>query len=431
MDDLSEHLLDFDPDPNYYNNNFDGNHVFSVFDGVEDFLKSNPVSIDSQNFITVFNQNIRSINQNLDNFLTLFSENTMPDVFVLSETWHDVDTPVVIPGYNSFHTVRQGRSGGVSVFVKGQFSSCLVDEYSYANNNVEICIVKVANSCQHLYICGVYRPHSGSIENFSLEIETVLNCNLLSNSPCIISGDFNINLLREGGDVDGFVDMMRSHHFLQVILDATRPGHGLSASSLIDHIWINQVDNYNCGLLRTGITDHYTTYIQLPFLSAKSHTSKIKLVFRDCSENNQQIFENNIRNFDWQTVKSNNVNDYAQNFINSLNKLYQNSFPLKTKMVTQKYFKNPWLTKEIKKLTDARSSYHKLLLLGLVSPENYSVYRNRVTSILRKCKESYYQNCFRRNSDNIKGTWKLIRKICNGHNDKSISKINFNNTIHI
>ena len=135
------------------------------------------------------------------------------------------------------------------------------------------------------------------------------------------------------------------------------------------------------------------------------------------------MFENNLRNFNWVSIKSENVNEYTNNFINTLNKIYQNSFPIRTKFVTGNYFRNPWYTNEVKKLSDARASFHKLLLEGLVTHTDYSRYRNKVTCLIRKCKQLYFERCFSRNIGNIKATWKIIRTICNGSQNRSIKEI--------
>ena len=109
-----------------------------------------------------------------------------------------------------------------------------------------------------------------------------------------------------------------------------------------------------------------------------------------------------IRDFNWNTIKTNNPETYMQNFISCLNILYQESFPLKTKFVTQKYFNNPWHNKEVKKISEARKQYHKLFLLNLVTREQYNSFRNKVTNLIRKYKEKYYLETFTRNYGNTK-----------------------------
>ena len=141
----------------------------------------------------------------------------MPDVLILTETWYDGFSPNIIPGYVGYHSVRTGRSGGVSIFVKNQLSSSKIDAHSYTNEIIEICTVKISHNEKHIFLCGIYRPHSGSIDNFTIALEHVLNSNILANSQCIFASDFNANLRSSDNDVDRLVHMMHSHHYLQTI----------------------------------------------------------------------------------------------------------------------------------------------------------------------------------------------------------------------
>ena len=176
------------------------NQTFSSFDSIDEFLSENPISLNDQNFISIISQNIRSTNCNLDKLLCIFDENNMPDVFILSETWCDGHCPAVIPGYAGYHSIRAGRSGGVSVYVKQQLPSSKIDAHSYVDESIEICTVKISVGTKHLFVCGIYRPHSGTIDGFTAALERSLAS---INADCIIAGDFNANLRSNDGDVDG------------------------------------------------------------------------------------------------------------------------------------------------------------------------------------------------------------------------------------
>ena len=190
-----------------------------------------------------------------------------------------------------------------------------------------------------------------------MALESIFSNNEFPKSSSIISGDFNVNLMPDRGDVNRFLDVMRSYHYLQTVLSITRP----ASSTLIDHVWINELCGYNCGVVKTGITDHHAVFIVLPFRSDKKSSQVIKINFRDHSENYMQSFETLLINFDWRSLYSDDVNLYMQNFVHALNDMYRKSFPLRTKLVTYKFFKNPWYSNEVKKLSEARNTYHKLL----------------------------------------------------------------------
>ena len=424
---FDEHLNEFDPDQNYYENNFSDLHNFSKYLSIDEFLESNSFNLTNINSLSIFCQNIRSFS-NLDNFMCCFPHDKMPDVFIFSETWHDENKPINIPGYSDYHTVRSGRAGGVSIFVKSRISSCIIDKFSFANDSIEICTVKISNSSEFMYISGIYRPVSDNIDNFTTALETIFADPMFHCASNVIGGDLNVNLMSEVGAVGRMVDVMRSHHFLQTILSSTRPGHHSSPSTLIDHLWINKLCGYNSGVVETGISDHHGIYIVLPFQVDKKSSQLVEITFRDHSDNHQLTFQTLLSNYNWDTLKSNDINLYANNFVSTLNEIYRKSFPLKTKFVSLKFFKNPWHTDEIKKLTNARNNYHKLFQAQLVTKTEYSLFRNKITSLIRKSKENYYQNLFNRNSGNIKKTWKLINKICNRGQNKSLEKIIHNDT---
>ena len=328
---------------------------------------------------------------NLDNFMLLFKENSMPDCFIFSETWYDGYEPFLIPNFTGFHTVRKNRrSGGVSIYVKNSFNSEFIDELSFANESIEICTVKISNENSKLFVCGVYRPHEGTIENFTIFLENILENRILSGADFLVGGDLNIDFSCNGGSADGFIDMMQSHHLLQTISEITRPAiNEPNRGTILDHLWINNASSYSSGTIKTGITDHYTTFILLPFHCKTNQKEKMKISFRDCSPELQSNFESKVRDFNWNELKSNDPEIYMQNFISRLNILYQESFPLRTKFITQRYFKNPWYNKDIKKLSDARNKYHKLYLLNLVSREQYTTFRNKITNLIRKYKEKF------------------------------------------
>ena len=188
-----ENLNDYDPDVNYFEI-ISGNHPFSSFDSIDEFFSENPISLTDKNFLSIICQNIRSMNCNLNKLLCIFDENNMPDVFILSETWYDGFSPTVIPGYVGYHSVRSGRSGGVSVYVKHQIPSSKIDQQSFANEFLEICTIKITFDAKNLFICGIYRPHSGTIDGFTAALENSLTSNVFANAECIIAGDFNANL---------------------------------------------------------------------------------------------------------------------------------------------------------------------------------------------------------------------------------------------
>ena len=136
---------------------------------------------------------------------------------------------------------------------------------------------------------------------------------MINNFSCVFAGDFNTNLFSDSDDVKMFSEMMRSHHYVQIITDVTHPGINQAVSSLIDHIWLNDLSYYNSGILKTGITDHYTLLVQIPFIS-NSPLNLYEIKFRDFNSNNHSVFEEKLISFDWNTIRSDDTNQFTQFF---------------------------------------------------------------------------------------------------------------------
>ena len=407
----AEYLDEIDPDANYYDefvNNIESNyHSIEQFN---DLIKSN---INSLNLI---NYNIRSFYQNSNYFLPLVAE-SMPNILILSETWFTSDYQDNIQGYESFHVVRSNRrSGGVSVFTRNDITAKKLDRFSYASDNIEVCVVEANISEQFYYIIAVYRPHGGTISNFTVELEQILSNSLLRNKRCIIAGDFNINLGVSNFANLNFIDSMRSYHMYPVITKPTRfPADDSSQPSLLDMIWTNSLNIFNSGIINFDTTDHCPTFLQLPLYVSNCNNSNelIKISFRVNNDVNRQTFSSRLSEFDWLSIVSEDPDAYTNNFMNALNDLYCDVFPLRTKNVSKKKLMNSWITNEIKDLVKRKSTYFELFRLGAISRAENNNFKNKVKSHINKAKSTYYRNLLNENISNMQKTWETINFLMN------------------
>ena len=160
----------------------------------------------SDKMFNIINYNIRSFYQNSDSFLSLFCNN-LPQVFILTESWFSPEYTADIPNFKAFHVTRQNRrSGGVSVFVHESLESKSYPQFSYVGDNIEICTVEVKLPTDSIYLLSIYRPHSGTIEAFTVELENILSNLMFQNKRCYIAGDLNLDI--------GIVSPCSSHFIL-------------------------------------------------------------------------------------------------------------------------------------------------------------------------------------------------------------------------
>ena len=103
-----------------------------------------------------------------------------------------------------------------------------IEDLSVCNDTIELCVAEVSRihdpSQKHI-IVGVYRPHTDSIENFTHELNQVLNHRLLMNKYIIIAGDMNadISVSNSSNSINDYLNTLRSLYFIPVITKITKP----------------------------------------------------------------------------------------------------------------------------------------------------------------------------------------------------------------
>ena len=182
-------------------------------------------------------------------------------------------------------------------------------------------------------------------------------------------GDLNICLLKPKNPNLNFSNLLFSHHFNPLITKATRfPQIDGEAPSCLDHIWINKFIDLDTGIINIDVSDHLPTFVNLE-INSDQKDEKVKIQFRLVDDLNKQKFRNLVSNFDWDNIKSQNTNLFAEKLIETLDNFYCTAFPLKTKFVLKKHYHNPWITEPIRKLIKAKSQYFQLYRLSLASIE--------------------------------------------------------------
>ena len=169
-------MLDiFDPDINYFDNQFDciESTIQSNYINISDF---NKIPHDS-NKLSLISYNIRSFAANSDTMFSMFNDNCFPDILCLCETWFSSETTQDIDGCKCYHVIRPTRrSGGVSVYVRNSIRSELVQYHSYCSDFIEICTVKIVIGQFSCFVfLAVYRPHSGTVDEFISALNEIFN----------------------------------------------------------------------------------------------------------------------------------------------------------------------------------------------------------------------------------------------------------------
>ena len=195
---------------------------------------------------------------------------------MLSETWMDsVDAFLDIPGYEAYHSVREGKKGGaVSILVSKNLKSNLV---LARNCNVyESCLVAVERGTSKLHVLRVYRPPAHTISDFNSLFFDELADVISRPKNLIMCGDFNIDTLCAIDDnyVNEYVMNCQSRNLISCVNLPTRVTE--SSSTCLNHIWSSiSMPNIN-GALQTDITDHFPVFVCYPGYFAPNEGCQVR-----------------------------------------------------------------------------------------------------------------------------------------------------------
>ena len=282
--------------------------------------------------ILIFYTNFRSLLKffyNITAFLNTLT--TAPDILAVTETWlSDINKEYFqLSGYHSYHLVRDRRAqGGVSVDNKNYYELSYI--YSMFN---------------------MYRPHSKyeAVEEFTDTVCKLLQKDNIKNNQVIIIGDRNINLLEHTrhNATHNYLAALQIHNFFPHISRRTRfpDSINLSEPSLLDHIYTNFNSDFISGIEHDSISDHLSVFINFKFQTKfyKYH----KFNFRSLTQTNKQDFSNKISTIEWDVFLSeDDVNNKFDIFF-ELNEIYNESFPIITKTVSEKRLNTPWINQEV------------------------------------------------------------------------------------
>ena len=378
------------------------------------------------NLLSVLHFNIRSLGKN-GNEMTAFLQTLtkQPEVIALSESFLDSNSidEISINGYQGFHSIRgTSKRGGVSIFVKNGIDANFIEEFSFINDEIEICTVLINISDKKYTISCIYRPRykHHMVNEFSKQLKKLLNNPTLKKSNTILLGDFNINLLEHETHLEtgNYLHMIQSLNFIPLISRPTRfpEGEQNGRPALLDHIYTNFIHQSIAGIVHYKITDHLPVFLNLVLPIKPSLTYKIQ--FRQFTTDNKALFKRALINVDWEDHLNltNDINLNYDKFIEIFDRLYNKYFPVKTKHLSYKRILNPWISSGLLNSIRKKNELFKKTKLGLVNLIEYNSYRNKVNALIKLTKRKYYLDLFSSFKSSTKKLWQSINSLTKAPN---------------
>ena len=236
-------------------------------------------------------------------------------------------------------------------------------------------------------------------------------------------GDFNINLINytSHASTENFVNTMCSYFCTPHILKPTRITG--NSATLIDNIFFNSIKYHTVsGNILTDISDHLPNFLIIDKLNALP--KHFIMYQRDYSNLDEIALIDKVSFVNRETIctSNNDVNEIFQRFYSTITQIIDKHAPVKKLSKKQIKFKSkPWITKGIKIFISTKNKLFKrdLKTKKYDHQSEYKKYRNKLSKLLKLCKEKYYNNCFTKNSNNVKAQWKGIKELISFKNKNS------------
>ena len=280
----------------------------------------------------------------------------------------------------------------------------------------------------------IYRHPKGNIKHFNYDLNNILS-SIPTNTPCILVGDVNINLIHyERNDIHEYFTMLSS---LNMSPHITVPTRLKETSTLIDHIFCRLPGNLFqssviSGNIFSDITDHLPifTVIKFPSFDDKSDRPFVRLY----SESNIANFSSKVSECDWEHLfGDSDIDTMCGLFYNKLYDIHNACFPL-VRLSRKRAKDKPWLTHGLKLCIKKKNRmYRKQLQRPTAENINgYKMYRNILTTCLSNAQKQYYNDIFSDRKNSVFNLWKCFGRTLNMKKNKSHSKLNkliVNNTV--
>ena len=355
--------------------------------------------------------------------------------------------PINLSGYVYEHTPTETSFGGALIYI----SEKLIykprnDLLMYKPQFLESVFVEIIFPKKSNIIVGcIYRHPNMDIDEFNFSYLAVLfeKLSLEKNKTIFLMGDFNIDLIKANSDssIAEYLNTIASNNFLPFISLPTRITN--HSRTLIDNIFSNSISkDIFSGNLTIRISDHLPQFLIYPsFKSKKNYFRKSNIFLRNFKKLDSNQFKNDFLQINWDkeiNFFNANTNKLYEDFFRRFNSLLDKHAPLK-KLSNRGLTRSlkPWITPAILTSIKKRNMIFKKflktknLITKLNLEKTYKTYRNLLVTLIRRSKKNHFSNYFSSNSNNLRATWKGIRKLLNIRSEDISypSCISSNNTI--
>ena len=243
----------------------------------------------------------------------------------------------------------------------------------------------------------------------------------------MVAGDVNINLLnpRNYVYVDTYVKNLFELGLKPLVTVPTKVNFEniITRFSILDHIWVT--DGLRCDqtlVIPVNITDHFPV-ISLISMGVQE-VSQMSLQRRRLTGRGKETFRIFLSNTHVSII-GNDISTIYDNYFTKVLDGYNKAFPIDNYIKKTKH-SPPWISPRLKECIKKKAKLYRGYLKGHISKRDYTFYKNRLTSVIRKSKALYYTQIFLQNSNNSKVLWSTINDIMNRGNRHVLKEVKVN-----
>lgn len=383
------------------------------------------INKNSNNNFNIIHTNIRSLQKNFEEFETfMHATNNIYDVICLSETFNIVNLELFkIPGYKIYYNEsKQNKNDGVVIYVKDKIHH----EAKVINvDNFKFLRITIKNNNNTFAITGMYKSPIYNVNLFNTNLEKYIDRYANADSELFV-GDLNINLLAEAPvpeHVSNYLNILANSNYKSLINLPTRIQD--KSRTCIDHMFYksNKQEHLLAIVLEDKITDHFPIILQIN-----------KNVQRNPGKDTQNILVLNKEmlkceatkiNWEHEVLNSQDPNQVCENFIKVIKNLINNS--TKRKTINSKIKKRKtWITDSLIISINRKNDMYKNCQRNpnnITLKTQYNVYKNLLSSLIKKVKQDYYRNKINENINDSRKIWKISKEYINNNNTNNRNKI--------
>ena len=342
------------------------------------------------------------------------------NIISLSETWiNKYNEPICnfdLPGYSFYSQPSTQRAGGVGLFIKNDMKFSVRHDLTSCSDESEVLWIEIESDLDSNLLCGVvYRHPSSNLENFLNKFYSVIGKINEENKLCLVSGDFNINLLNYDNHplTEDFINTLNSFFLEPHILKPTRITN--HSSTLIDNIFFNSIEYQTVsGNLLYDLTDHLPNFLIIDKIAYSTY--KEKIYKRDYSNYNEEAFLDEFSSFNWSNLfyGISDISEMFDKFYHKVTTIVNSHIPLRQLSRREsKFHTKPWITLGLRASIKYKNRLYKYYLKTRTcySLNKFKCYRNKLNHLLKLSKTNYYKEYFTNNKGRTKEIWKGIKQL--------------------